>query len=267
MSKCWEAGWRGIKIPRPAACSPRGRGFASSSRDKDPAAMMSLSQVLAGVRLRRELISEWAEIKVAGLAYDSRRVEKDFLFFAFPGSRADGRKFADDAVLQGACAIVSESPRPENFAHPWIEVEHGRQALAGAARNFYNKPDERVAFTGITGTNGKTTTTYLIDALLRAAGKTTAMIGTIEYRMADERRSAPNTTPESLDVMRMAAELSERGGSHLIMEVSSHALAFGRVYGFEFHTAVFTNLTRDHLDFHGTMEAYFAAKQMLFEGA
>jgi len=117
------------------------------------------------------------------------------LFFAFPGSRADGRKFADDAVLRGACAIVSESPRPEGTEYPWIEVEHGRQALAGAARNFYRQPDERVAFSGITGTNGKTTTTYLIDAMLRATGKTTAMIGSIEYRMAGERRSAPNTTP------------------------------------------------------------------------
>jgi len=227
--------------------------------------MMTLSQVLAGVRLRRELIPELAKMKVAGLDYDSRRIERDFLFFAFPGSRADGRKFADDAVLRGACAIVSESPRPEGTEYPWIEVEHGRQALAGAARNFYRQPDERVAFSGITGTNGKTTTTYLIDAMLRATGKTTAMIGSIEYRMAGERRSAPNTTPESLDVMRMAAELSERGGSHLTMEVSSHALALSRVYGFGFHTAVFTNLTRDHLDFHGTMEDYAAAKQLLFQ--
>jgi UDP-N-acetylmuramoyl-L-alanyl-D-glutamate--2,6-diaminopimelate ligase len=148
---------------------------------------------------------------------------------------------------------------------PWIEVEHGRHALAVAARNFYRKPDERVAFTAVTGTNGKTTTAYLIDAILRAVGKTTAMIGTIEYRMAGETRPAPNTTPESLDVMRMAAELDERGGTHLTMEVSSHALALGRVYSFEFHTAVFTNLTRDHLDFHGTMEEYASAKRLLFQ--
>ena len=234
---------------------------------------MTLAQVLNGVQLRRGLISEWANLTVAGLEYDSRRIEKDFVFFAFPGSRTDGRKFAEDAVSRGACAIVSESPcpagfaaaRPPGFATPWIEVEHGRRALAVSARNFYGKPDERVAFTGVTGTNGKTTTTYLIDALLRAAGKTTAMIGTIEYRMAGELRPALNTTPESLDVMRMAAELSERGGTHLTMEVSSHALALGRVYGFEFHTAVFTNLTRDHLDFHGTMEEYAAAKRQLFQ--
>ena len=119
-------------------------------------------------------------------------------------------------------------------------------------------------FTGITGTNGKTTTAYLIDAILRDAGRATAMIGTIEYRLAGELRKAVNTTPESLDVIRLAAELEQRGGTHLTMEVSSHALALARVYGIRFHTAVFTNLTRDHLDFHGTMEEYAAAKRMLF---
>jgi len=229
----------------------------------------TLGQVLNGVKLRGGLNSEWANLKVAGLGYDSRDVEKDFVFFAFPGSRVDGRKFAQDAVAHGACAVISESPRPDEFANPWIEVEHGRHALAVSARNFYRKPDERVAFTGVTGTNGKTTTTYLIDALLRAAGKTTALIGTIESRMDGVPLQAPNaarnTTPESLDVMRLAAELEQRGGSHLTMEVSSHALALGRVYGFGFHTAVFTNLTRDHLDFHGTMEKYTAAKRLLFQ--
>jgi UDP-N-acetylmuramoyl-L-alanyl-D-glutamate--2,6-diaminopimelate ligase len=225
---------------------------------------MTLAEVLTGVKFRHEPVSGGSHLAVAGLEYDSRRVEKDFVFFAFPGSRADGRRFADDALARGACAVVSESPRPAAFTAPWIEVEHGRHALAIAARNFYGKPDQRVALTGITGTNGKTTTAYLIDAMLRAAGKTTAMIGTIEYRMAGETRPAPNTTPESLDVMRMAAELAGRGGSHLTMEVSSHGLALGRVYGFDFHTAVFTNLTRDHLDFHGTMEEYAAAKRLLF---
>ena len=132
--------------------------------------------------------------------------------------------------------------------------------------NFYQHPDGRVLFTGITGTNGKTTTAYLIETLLRAAGKVTGLIGTIEYRLAGEIRPSPNTTPESLDIMRFAAELEARGGTHLIAEVSSHALALGRVHGFQFHTAVFTNLTRDHLDFHGTMEEYGAAKRRLFAG-
>src|SRR5205807_6161840 len=120
---------------------------------------------------------------------------------------------------------------------------------------------------GITGTNGKTTTSYLIDSVLRTGGKTTAMIGTIEYHLAGRVLKAVNTTPESLDLLRLFAELENAGGTHVTMEVSSHALALGRVYGLHFHTAVFTNLTRDHLDFHGSMEEYFAAKQMLFEGA
>jgi len=225
---------------------------------------MKLSELLAGVALREALTPELAALEVTGLDYDSRRVEKGFLFFAFAGSRVDGRRFAQDALARGALAVVSELPRPVDFAGAWIEVEHGRRALAAAANTFYQHPDGRVLFTGITGTNGKTTTAYLIETLLRAAGKVTGLIGTIEYRLAGEIRPSLNTTPESLDVLRFAAELAARGGTHLVTEVSSHALALGRVYGFRFHTAVFTNLTRDHLDFHGTMEDYGAAKRLLF---
>jgi UDP-N-acetylmuramoyl-L-alanyl-D-glutamate--2,6-diaminopimelate ligase len=231
---------------------------------------MIMRDVLAGVKLRTELGPDVAglavsNVPVTGLEYDSRRVEKDFLFFAFAGSRVDGRRFAQDAVGRGAVAVVSELPRPAEFSGAWIQVEHGRHALATAARNFYSSPDRRVLFTGITGTNGKTTTSYLVDAILQQAGFITGLIGTIDYRLAGELRPAPNTTPESLDVMRFAAELEHRGGSRLTMEVSSHALALGRVHGFRFHTAVFTNLTRDHLDFHHTMEEYAAAKGLLFK--
>jgi UDP-N-acetylmuramoyl-L-alanyl-D-glutamate--2,6-diaminopimelate ligase len=225
---------------------------------------MKLSELLAGVTLGEALTPELAGLEVAGLEYDSRRVEKDFVFFAFAGSRVDGRQFAQDALAKGALAIASELPKPSEFPGVWIQVEHGRQALAIAANTFYQHPDERVHFTGITGTNGKTTTAYLIETLLRAAGKITGLIGTIEYRLADEVRPSPNTTPESLDIIRFASELEARGGTHLITEVSSHALALGRVHGIQFHTAVFTNLTRDHLDFHGTMEEYGAAKRQLF---
>ncbi len=230
---------------------------------------MILEEVLGGVRLRGALAEAAARWDVAGLAYDSRKVEKDFLFFAFRGARLDGAEFAKDAAARGACAVVSDLARPIDFQGVWVEVEDGRRALAVAARNFYGRPDERIQFTGITGTNGKTTTSFLIDAILREAGFVTGLIGTIEYRLAGERRDAPNTTPESLDTMQFAAELERRGGSHLVSEVSSHALALGRVYGFHFHTAVFTNLTRDHLDFHRTMEEYAAAKRLLFspEGA
>ena len=147
-------------------------------------------------------------------------------------------------------------------------MEHGRRALRTGFTQFSTGVRmKRIHFTGITGTNGKTTTSFLIDAILRKAGFVTGLIGTIEYRLAGERRNAANTTPESLDIMQFAAELESRGGSHLVSEISSHALALGRVYGFHFHTAVFTNLTRDHLDFHRTMEEYAAAKRLLFSPA
>jgi UDP-N-acetylmuramoyl-L-alanyl-D-glutamate--2,6-diaminopimelate ligase len=226
---------------------------------------MTIEQVLQGVQLRQGMLAGGlGQLPVTGLEYDSRRVEPGFLFFAFPGARVDGREFARQAVDQGAAAAVSELPAPEGFRGAWIEVEHGRQALALAARNFYGQPDERLKLTGVTGTNGKTTTTFLIDAVLHAAGITTALVGTIEYRLAGQVRPAVNTTPESLDLYRMFHELEQAGGTHVTMEVSSHALALGRVYGMAFHTVVFTNLTRDHLDFHHTMEEYFAAKQSLF---
>lgn len=228
---------------------------------------MIISELLSGVDLSHDLPPELAAREARGLDYDSRRVEPGWLFFAFPGAKADGRAFAVSAIERGALAVVSESPAPEDFAAPWIQVKHGRRVLALASRNFYGKPDERLGLTGITGTNGKTTTGFLVDSVLRAAGHTTALIGTIEYHLANRILPAVNTTPESLDLVRLFAELEKLGGSHVTMEVSSHALELGRVYGLRFHTAVFTNLTRDHLDFHGTMDAYFAAKQKLFEGA
>lgn len=229
---------------------------------------MTLGEILTGVDLRQPLAPSLAALEIKGLDFDSRRVGDGFLFFAFPGSRTDGRQFAEDALARGAAAVASQSPPPEGaLAGPWIEVVHGRHALAIAARNLYRAPDERLGLTGITGTNGKTTTGFLVDSVLRAAGHTTALIGTIEYHLAGRVLPAVNTTPESLDLIRLLAELEQAGGSHATMEVSSHALALGRIYGLHFHTAVFTNLTRDHLDFHGTMEDYFAAKQLLFEGA
>jgi UDP-N-acetylmuramoyl-L-alanyl-D-glutamate--2,6-diaminopimelate ligase len=225
---------------------------------------MTLGRILQGAGLRNALAEELVKIEVTGLEYDSRKVQPGFLFFAFPGAHADGRQFAQAALERGAIAVVSELPAPPEFRGAWIEVRHGRQALALAARTFYGKPDERLLLTGVTGTNGKTTTTFLIDAILQVAGKTTAMIGTIEYRLAGRTLPAVNTTPESLDLFRILHTLEQAGGTHASMEVSSHALALGRVYGMTFHSAVFTNFTRDHLDFHGTMENYFAAKRLLF---
>jgi UDP-N-acetylmuramoyl-L-alanyl-D-glutamate--2,6-diaminopimelate ligase len=225
---------------------------------------MTLGALLAGVRLRQPLPRALETLEILGLEYDSRRVEPGFLFFAFAGARSDGREFADSAMERGAVAVVSELSAPENFQGPWIEVEHGRRALSAASRVFYHNPDRRVHFTGVTGTNGKTTTSYLIDAILREAGNITGVVGTIEYRIAGQGKPAVNTTPESLDLARLAAAVSELGGTHLISEVSSHALELGRVDGFFFHTAVFTNLTRDHQDFHHSMDAYTAAKRLLF---
>src|SRR5215831_13334171 len=228
---------------------------------------MTLGEILSGAGLLEPLTPKLAQTEITGLQYDSRQGTQGFLFFAFPGAKVDGRQFASDAVARGAAAIVSESEAPAELASRWIRVPHGRESLSIAARNFYGKPDERLGLTGITGTNGKTTTSYLFDSILRAAGHTTALLGTIEYHLAGRVMKAVNTTPESLDLVRLFAELEREGGTHATMEVSSHALGLRRVYGLHFHTAVFTNLTRDHLDFHGTMENYFAAKQMLFEGA
>src|SRR5947207_7249478 len=201
---------------------------------------MNLGEILSGVGLGKPLAPELARTGVQGLEYDSRRVEPGWVFFAFPGSRADGRQFAAEALARGAVAVVSESEAPEGLAahlsERWVQVAHGRQALAVAARNFYDKPDERLKLTGITGTNGKTTTCYLVDSVLRAAGHTTAMIGTIEYHLAGRVLKAVNTTPESLDLMRIFAELRQAGGRYATMEVSSHALALNRVHGLHFHT-------------------------------
>ena len=201
---------------------------------------------------------------VAGIAYDSRKVENNFLFFAFSGAKVDGAQFATAAMQKGALAIVSDRPVPGGFHGPWLQVEHGREALAKSAKNFYNRPDEHLILTGVTGTNGKTTSTSLINAMLQAAGKITALVGTIEYQLAGKILPAVNTTPESLDLFRMFAELEQLGGTHVTLEASSHALDLGRIYAMNFHTAAYTNFTRDHLDYHQTMEAYFAAKQLLF---
>ncbi|HEX6546735.1 MAG TPA: UDP-N-acetylmuramoyl-L-alanyl-D-glutamate--2,6-diaminopimelate ligase [Bryobacteraceae bacterium] len=230
---------------------------------------MHLKDLLVGVPLTSSVPDVLLDAAVGGVAYDSRKVSSGHLFFAFSGSKVDGAQFANAAIAKGAVAVVSDRPKPAGFAGGWIQVAHGRRALAVVSRNFYGKPDERLVLTGVTGTNGKTTSSTLIDSMLRASGKTTALIGTIEYHLAGRILPAVNTTPESLDLFRMFHELEEAGGTHVTFEASSHALDLGRIYAMRFHTAAFTNLTRDHLDYHETMEAYFAAKQLLFrpEGA
>ena len=202
---------------------------------------------------------------IAGLEYDSRIAGPGTGFFAFEGVKFGARQRADDALRRGAAVIFSELPAPADFEGVWIRVPYGRRALALMARQFFPAVAE-LRLTGITGTNGKTTTCYLLDTILRVTGHTTGQVGTIEYHVAGEVRKAANTTPESLDLYRLFDELRRKGGSHATMEVSSHALSLGRVWGLRFAVAVFTNLTQDHLDFHPTMEDYFDAKNELFRG-
>jgi UDP-N-acetylmuramoyl-L-alanyl-D-glutamate--2,6-diaminopimelate ligase len=205
-------------------------------------------------------------LEINSLAYDSRRVQAGTLFFAIRGEKADGHDFIGAALERGALAVVSEREAPPEFAAKWIRVQRVRRALALAARAFYGQPDSQIQLVGITGTNGKTTTAFLLDSVFRTLEKPVGLFGTIEYRVGDRSYSAQNTTPESVDLLAHFAELLQLGGQHAVMEVSSHALAQERVWGFNFSAAIFTNLTQDHLDYHKDMERYFEAKRRLFEG-
>jgi len=227
-----------------------------------------------------ELISEVSSLDhagtqdavVAGVAYDSRQVVPGSVFVAMRGGTTDGNRYIGVALRQGAAAIVTDSA--EAFAqlgseHPQFPralVEHGRTALAQASAAFFGHPECKLKASGVTGTNGKTTTAFLIEALLHAADRSTILVGTIEYHVAGEIRPSAHTTPESRDLFELMAEGATRGATELVMEVSSHALDQGRVAEVGYDVAVFTNLTRDHLDYHGTMERYFAAKKLLFDG-
>lgn len=207
-----------------------------------------------------------ADPLVRGLAYDSRRVQPEDLFVCLRGSRDDGHRHAREAVSRGAVAVVGER-WPEGLdGVPVVTVADSRQEMARLAARFYGHPAARLHLTGITGTEGKTTTAYLLDAILRAAGLRTGMFGTIVDKVADRVRSAMLTTPESVDLQRLLWECVQAGVTHVVMEVTSHALAQGRVTGCEFDQAVFTNLHTDHLDFHLTVERYRTAKAMLFAG-
>jgi len=204
--------------------------------------------------------------EVTSLAYDSRRVQPGSLFFAIQGEKADGHVFIPQALERGAVAIVSERMPPRDLASRWVRVPRIRWALSTAGRFFFGQPDLHLKLIGITGTNGKTTTAFLLDSILRATGIRTSLFGTIEYRVVDRGLPALNTTPESLDLWSYLAQTVDAGGTGAVMEVSSHALAQERVWGLPYSVAVFTNLTRDHLDYHKDFEHYFEAKRRLFEG-
>lgn len=204
---------------------------------------------------------------VTSVEYDSRRVKPGGVFVAMRGETSDGNRFIDQAIRAGAVAIVTDSSteKPRDGV-AWALVPHGRRVLAKVSANFYRRPADRLAVTGITGTNGKSTTAFLIEAIFSASGRKSALIGTIEYHVAGKIYPAPHTTPEALELERLFSEALGQGATDAVMEVSSHALAQERVYGIPFDVAVFTNLTRDHLDYHNTMEEYAASKLVLFEG-
>ena len=201
----------------------------------------------------------------AGVAYDSRRVTDGAVFVALKGLKADGLDFVPEARRRGAALVVSESARPEHLDVPWMVVRDGRLALALIGAEVHGHPSREIPVIGVTGTNGKTTTTYLLAAILDAAGQSAGVMGTVHYKIGQEAREAARTTPEASDVQALLRQMIEAGNRSCVMEVSSHALALRRVDGVRFAAGAFTNLTRDHLDFHADMESYFAAKRRLFE--
>ncbi len=221
---------------------------------------LDLAQVIPGARA-----IGGDGIEVSGIIYDSRSVGAGDLFVAIPGFEMDGHDYAASAVNAGASGIVIEHAVggvPPQV--PRIVVPSCREAVALLADAFHGHPSGSLSLVGVTGTNGKTTTAFLIDAILRTAGRTTGLMGTIHYRVGERIIEAPRTTSEAPDVQAYLAEMLEAGASHAVMEVSSHALDLNRVLGCEFSAAVFTNLTQDHLDFHGDMESYFRAKRRFF---
>ncbi len=206
---------------------------------------------------------------IRGVAYDSRQVTPGDLFVAIRGEATDGNRYVEAALTRGAVAVLTDSPevyRRLAGTVPVGLVEHGRRALAGASAAVFGHPERRLAVTGVTGTNGKTTTAFLVEALLKSAGRRCVLLGTIETHVGDEVRVSAHTTPEARDVLATFADGVEAGATEAVMEMSSHALDQERVWGIPVDVAIFTNLTQDHLDYHGTMEAYFAAKRRLFEG-
>jgi UDP-N-acetylmuramoyl-L-alanyl-D-glutamate--2,6-diaminopimelate ligase len=203
---------------------------------------------------------------VSGVSYDSRKVQRGDCFVAVAGFKQDGRRYVPDALARGAGLVVLEGDDPlAGAAAARVLVPSAREALARLADTYWGHPSRALALVGITGTNGKTTTSFLVEALLRAAGHRTGLIGTIQYRVGDEAVDAGQTTPEALELQALLARMRDGGVTAAAMEVSSHALALARVAGTEFDVAVFTNLTQDHLDFHGTLEEYRRAKRRLFE--
>lgn len=225
----------------------------------EPVDTKSISQLLQGMAARSD---SDASRRVSGVAYRSDLTRPGDVFFCISGFRRDGHEFAADAVSHGAVAVVCE--RRVAVDVPQFIVADTRRALAVAASRFFGEPSRRLTVAGVTGTNGKTTTTYLLDSILRRAGRTTGLIGTVETRIGDVRLASARTTPESADLQALLAEMSREGVEAVSMEVSSHAIDLHRVDAVDFAVAAFTNLTQDHLDYHHTLGEYWSVKRRLF---
>jgi len=224
---------------------------------------MILSELISGLDYQK--LEGASEKKIKGIAYDSRRIKSGFLFVAIKGQKSDGNLFVNQAIKEGAIAVISEShPTNRRQEVSWIVVEDSRRALALVAQNFYHYPSKELKLIGITGTNGKTTVSYLLQSILLTAGMKCGRLGTISYHLGDKEIDAKLTTPEALDIQQYLRQMSDVGCNSCIMEVSSHSLALNRVEGCEFDMAIFTNLAREHLDFHKNMEGYFSTKKKLF---
>ncbi len=230
---------------------------------------MILRELLSSIKIER--IIGAADKDVEGIAYDSRLIKKGFIFVAVRGYSTDGHIYIKDAVSRGAAAVVVEKGLAligDEYLQndtTFIAVLDSREALASLSSAFYGEPSKGLSIIGITGTNGKTTTTYITKSILESWGRKVGLLGTIHYIIGDKIVPSPHTTPESLDLQRYLREMLDEGTEYAVMEVSSHALALKRVHGCSFKVAVFTNFSQDHLDFHHTMDEYFAAKSMLFE--
>ena len=232
---------------------------------------MNLAQLVGAVasherfRALRAPSGAAGEAAVSSVVYDSRQAATGSVFVALRGLQADGTTFVRDAVTRGAIAIFAETPAPAGLAIPWLQVADARLVLAALSSEFFGRPSERLTLVGITGTNGKTTTSYLLASIFEAAGIRCGRIGTIGYRIGSREYEAPRTTPEAPELHRMLRDMIAQGCGACVMEVSSHALQLRRADFLRVSCGIFTNLTRDHLDFHRDMEDYFAAKRRLFE--
>ena len=241
---------------------PRNAALGERARNRN----LKLSAVLKGVEA--DFPEAAAQIEIRQMACDSRKVQAGTLFFALHGAQADGNAFVRDAIARGAAAVASEEDPPAGLPAnvAWIRVREARKSLAIVAANFFEHPGAALQMVAVTGTNGKTTTTSLTDSIVKASGAKTGLFGTIAYHTPAGDYPAPNTTPESVDLQGFLAETRDAGGCYAVLEASSHALSMDRLWGCHFAAAVFTNLTREHMDYHKTFDDYFAAKRRLFSG-